>query len=982
MKNLLKITMFLMFVLISFITNAQRIKYNFNSDWKVKVGDTTGVEKYAFNDANWKSVTLPYAWNENDAFRVSIDELSTGIAWYRKHFKINASQKGKKIFIEFEGIRHGGEFFLNGKSIGLSENGVMAFGFDITNDVKFGADNIIAARIDNNWNYHEKATNSTYQWNDKNFYANYGGINKNVFLHILEPIYQTLPLISNLGTKGVYVYGTDYNIADKSATIHVDDEIKNESDKMVSVKLQVQVFDMDNKLINAFSSEAVQLKAGDKININAAAKTNNLNFWSWGYGYLYNVKTSLLIDGKTQDELNTRTGFRKTDFKNGMLYLNDRAIQVHGYAQRTTNEWPAIGNSVPAWLSDYSNKLIVEGNGNLVRWMHVTPWKQDVESCDRVGLMEAMPAGDSEKDVDGRRWQQRKEVMRDAIVYNRNNPSIIFYECGNNQISEPHMAEMKAIRNQYDPFGGRAMGSRNMLDSKEAEYGGEMLYINKSAGKPMWQMEFSRDEGLRKYWDNYTFPYHKDGAGPLHNGQDASEYNRNMDSHAIEDIARWYDYWHERPGTGKRVNGGGVNIIFSESNTHHRGAENFRRSGEVDAMRIIKENYYANKIMWDGWVDVDKPGIHIIGHWNYENNVQKDIYVISSAEMVQLKINGKIMGFGEQSNRFLYTFKNIQFEAGTISAIGFDAAGKEICSTQINTAGAPAAVKLTPIINPNGLQANGQDLALVQVEVVDAKGNRCPTQLNMIKFDLSGPAIWRGGMAQGPDNYILAKELPVEGGVNRVFIRTTTNAGKIVIKASSNNLKPATLELNSLPFKTENGLATVMPNANLKSNLERGPTPSTPSFKPFNKSLKIISATAGANADSAYRSYDDNEASEWHNDKNLKTAWIEYQLDKSANVSEVRLKLNNFRTRIYNLLITVDGKEFFKGNTTKNLGYFTATGTPQTGSKVKIELLGNTIAQANNQVEVGGKKLDDGVARNDINAKATLSIIEVEINGK
>jgi beta-galactosidase/beta-glucuronidase len=145
-----------------------------------------------------------------------------------------------------------------------------------------------------------------------------------------------------------------------------------------------------------------------------------------------------------------------------MVYLNDRVIQMKGYAQRTSNEWPAIGMSVPAWLSDYSNKLMVESNANLVRWMHVTPWKQDVESCDRVGLMQAMPAGDAEKDVTGRRWEHRTELMRDAIIYNRNNPSILFYESGNESISEEHMSEMKAIRDTYDPYGGRAIGSREM----------------------------------------------------------------------------------------------------------------------------------------------------------------------------------------------------------------------------------------------------------------------------------------------------------------------------------------------------------------------------------------------------------------------------------------------------------------------------------------------------------------------------------------
>ncbi len=104
-----------------------------------------------------------------------------------------------------------------------------------------------------------------------------------------------------------------------------------------------------------------------------SACTESLEFWSWGYGYLYTVETILKVNGKAIDRVTTTTGFRKTAFKDGMIYLNDRVIMVHGYAQRTSNEWPAIGLSVPAWLSDYSNKLMVESNGNLVRWMHITP---------------------------------------------------------------------------------------------------------------------------------------------------------------------------------------------------------------------------------------------------------------------------------------------------------------------------------------------------------------------------------------------------------------------------------------------------------------------------------------------------------------------------------------------------------------------------------------------------------------------------------
>jgi len=138
------------------------------------------------------------------------------------------------------------------------------------------------------------------------------------------------------------------------------------------------------------------LQPGETRIVKVSGNISNAHFWSWGYGYLYTVNSILKSDdGRDIDHVATRTGFRKTRFGEGKVWLNDRVISIHGYAQRTSNEWPGVGMSVPAWLSDYSNKLQVESGGNLVRWMHVTPWKQDVESCDRVGLIESMPAGDA-----------------------------------------------------------------------------------------------------------------------------------------------------------------------------------------------------------------------------------------------------------------------------------------------------------------------------------------------------------------------------------------------------------------------------------------------------------------------------------------------------------------------------------------------------------------------------------------------------------
>src|SRR5690606_16585071 len=581
-----------------------------NAEWRVYIGDTKDAHKENFNDSTWKQVTLPHAWNEDEAFAKAIHEHSTNIVWYRKNLYLPADVPLDKVFLEFEGARHGAEIFVNGEFVGIHENGVMAFGLDISKVLKRNAKNIIAVRTDNSWSYREKATNSTYQWNDKNFNANYGGLPKNVWIHFKPSVYQTLPLYSNLGTTGVYTYAKNIDIKKRTLDLFVESEIKNESSQTESGNFIVEVRDATGKVVKQFS-QPYKINVGETKNLLAKSALQNVNFWNWGYGYLYTITTKLTNSTKAIDLVQSKTGFRKTEFRNGMVFLNDQVLMMKGYAQRTSNEWPAVGLSVAPWLSDFSNKLMVESNANLVRWMHVTAWKQDVESCDRVGLMQMLPAGDAERDVTGRRWEHRTELMRDAIIYYRNSPSVLMYECGNESISEDHMAEMKQIRDKYDPHGGKAIGSREMLDSKIAEYGGEMLYINKSARHPMIATEYMRDEALRKYWDEYTYPYHKNGEGPLYKGNDASDYNSNQDSFAAEAVNRWYEYYKVRPGTGNRVSSGGLNIIFSDSNTHFRGKENYRRSGEVDAMRIPKDAFYAHQVMWNGWVEPDPKGLHI-----------------------------------------------------------------------------------------------------------------------------------------------------------------------------------------------------------------------------------------------------------------------------------------------------------------------------------------------------------------------------------
>ncbi|MBP5425908.1 MAG: DUF4982 domain-containing protein, partial [Prevotella sp.] len=536
------------------------------------------------------------------------------------------------------------------------------------------------------------------------------------------------------------------------------------------------------------------------------------------------------------------------------------------------------------------------------------------------------------------------------------------------------------------------------------------------------------DEGLRKYWDEWSYPYHREGDGPLYRGNPAREYNHNMDQFAIEMVRRWYDYWRERPGTGTRVSSGGVKIVFSDTNTHHRGESNYRTSGVTDAMRIPKDAFFAHQVMWNGWVEPETPQTYIIGHWSLtpdpsrkERGVYsssdskgnhspllgrgaggeaKPVYVVSTADEVELFLNGRSLGKGRQSYRYLFTFDDVHYEPGVLEAVGSDGS-----RYKLETAGEPHELKLTAIGNPEGTKADGADMVLVQVEVVDKQGRRCPLDNRMIHFSLWGEGRWIGGIAarnnkdlQRPDdhrqeglldaaatknvsdNYVGAMSLPVECGVNRILVRTTPTPGAISLSAYAEGVKPAYIEVKSEEVKSEQFL----PQLTLKGRLQRGETPQATSFTETVRGVEIVSAKAGYDSDNANRSYDDNELSEWKNDGRLSTAWITYQLAEKTVVDDICMKLTGWRLRSYPLEIFAGRQLIWSGETERSLGYIHITPTRRVKTdEISIRLRGagkdkDAFGGIVEVAEPAAGELDLFKAKDGGNTKSELRIVEVE----
>jgi beta-galactosidase len=820
-----------------------RRAYNFNPGWRFTKQDVPGSEAPDFDDSQWEIVSTPHTYNDVDSF----DEFATnggeahlymGPARYRKHFKLPADAAGNKVFIEFEGMRQAAKFWVNGQLVGKHENGVTPCGIDITDAVNFGdRDNVLAVWITNVTDYREEGTGTIFQWESRDFNPNYGGINQNVWLHITGRLYQTLPLLDGLGTTGTYIYATDIDVPGRTATINVESQVRNESEQDQSLALSAEVFDAAGAGHGRIEGQNVNVPSGGTAILKASGRIENVDWWSPDDPTLYDVVTSLTADGRVVDATVNRTGFRKTAFKGGTgtggVYINDKFTYLKGYAIRSINEWPAVGGAYPDWMSDFDAQMIRSGHGNYIRWMHIAPKPKSNRTCDRFGIVQICPAGDKEADVQDQRWQQRVDVMRKTIIYYRNSPSILFWEAGNSGITAAHMQQMVDLRKELDPNGGRAMGCRTLNDPATthiAEYFGvmvgqdrrtEQLTLDKPTEQfrafsyerrdlaPFIETEDFRDEVARRFWDPCSPPDYAATRGPDDN---PTYWHPTQEDFCLAAARRYNDFWINRICNTDPLHArwsGYASIIWADSNQHGRmhSSAVCRVSGKVDAVRIPKEAYFLYRVM-----ENEQPDIHIIGHWSYPAGTKKTMYVAANnVEAVELFVNGQSVGKTDQAiGGFIYSFPDVAFSPGTVKAVGYRAS-KAVAEHELKTVGQAKAIKLTVHTGPQGLLANGSDVAFVDVEAVDAQGNRCPCDEARVDFELTGPAVWRGGVNEGIPKSTNNTYLNTECGINRIFIRSTLTPGTIRLTARREGLPPATVSIEAKPFAVKDGLSEQMP---------------------------------------------------------------------------------------------------------------------------------------------------------------------------
>lgn len=735
-----------------------------------------------FDDSAWARVTLPHDWAVELPFVPNPDYKPSGkpddedlraahgykalgrefpetsIGWYRKTFALQAADAGKRLSIEFDGAFRDALVIVNGYILEREDSGYSPFRVDITDIANVGGDNSLVVRVD---------ASLGEGW----FYEG-AGLYRHVWLVKTAPVH--------VPQWGVFAR------AKVDGTLSIDADLINESDAGADFELRHTVLDAQGKPVLAPAPARGRLPAWERQSLSLTVQLPDPVLWSLENPHLYTLVTETMVGGVVVDRLISRFGVRSVLFDPAKgFFLNGQSIKLMGACNH--QDHAGVGAAIPDALQVWRLEQLKSMGCNAYRASHNPPTPELLDACDRMGILvinETRRMSSDPTSLD----ELERLVRRD-----RNHPSVILWSIGNEEPQQGTARGLKVARtmkrliNRLDPTRGvtAALDSgfgegitealdvigfnyrHEKMDDFHARFPKMPIIGSESGSVVTTRGEYARDEA-KSYVPAYDteHPWWATTA------------------------EKWWSHAADRPWMA----GGFIWTGFDyrgEPTPFNRWPSISSHFGALDTCGFPKDNYYYYRAWWRS-----EPLLHLLPHWNWEGREGQPISVWahSNCDRVELFLNGKSQGVREVVRNHHVEW-SVPYAPGVIEAYGYKN-GKVNLRQRRETAGPAASLRLTA--DRPRLKADGQDVAIFKVEVLDAKGRPVSRADDLVMFEVSGAGDVIGVGNGNPTSHEpdVANQRKAFNGLCQAIVRTRRGtAGDVRVTASAKGLKGASLVL-------------------------------------------------------------------------------------------------------------------------------------------------------------------------------------------
>ena len=722
---------------------SQRQTFPLNRRWRFSETSSAAAMTPAFNDRSWKSITLPHS-NKMLPMNGFDEKEYMFVSAYRRHFKLPASLKERRIFVDFGGVMTAARVFINGHDLGEYKGGYTPFSFELTKDINWNGDNVLAVEVD-----------STERKDIPPFgnlidYLTFGGIYRDVNIRAVADTF-----IENVFAKPV-------NVLSENRGVNVRVYVRGRTERDIQLKAELR----DGDRVIATGSRNVVGTERQDINL---TNLGQIRLWDTNDPKLYDLRVLVTSGDTVLDHYDTRIGFREAKFTPEGFFLNGKHVKLRGLNRHQT--FPYVGQAMPARVQKHDAWVLrKELHCNIVRTSHYPQSPHFLDACDELGLLvfEEIPGW---QHIGDKAWQDLAVHYVDAMIRRDwNHPSIILWGVRVNESGDNH------------DFYARTNNLAHDLDDSR-QTGGVRYRYNSERLEDVFTMN---DFGFPLRPPNHPLYLNTEFNGhmyPTKRGDNIERLREHTHRHArVHDALAgdnkyagglgWcaFDYnTHDYFGSGDRICYHGVSDIFRIP----KPAAGFYRSQCDPSDEIVLEPAFD-------WARGD------------ENETFTNALVCSNCEKLRYYVGARMVDEVEPDRKTYPNLKYAPFTTNLHSAIGKAwedltiegyIGGKKVIEKKMSAKG----VDKQFIIEADDaeLVADGIDMTRVVFRVADEFGNVKPFSVAAIQFSIEN------GEIIGDNPFALV------GGSGAIWIRSTEKAGKIRLTARHPRLGTKVIEITS-----------------------------------------------------------------------------------------------------------------------------------------------------------------------------------------